>query len=241
MSVEQQAAFLRLWNKIPPHLHDIRFCIRHHDWGVPDLDKLADVLSTYEHRFSRDKTDLGHCTALPFRIELKPGTRPIKQRSYRRNPVINAKVQIEIDKLLAAGVLRKSNSNWASPLVVVMKKDGNIRLTCNYQRLNDATIIPVLPLPSIDELLDSLGGSTLFSVLHLASGFFQAAIEPDSIPLTAVCTQTGLYEWLRMPMGTSGSPGRFQRLVAQVRDVYSGYSIYRRHSGAFQISVASRI
>ena len=117
---------------------------------MPDLDKLADVLSTYEHRFSRDKTDLGHCTALPFRIELKPGTRPIKQRPYRRNPVINAKVQIEIDKLLAAGVLRKSNSNWASPLVVVMKKDGNIRLTCNYQRLNDATIIPFLPLPSID-------------------------------------------------------------------------------------------
>ena len=97
-----------------------------------------------------------------------------------------------------------------------MKKDGNTRLTCNYQRLNDATIIPVLPLPSIDELLDSLGGSKVFSVLDLASGFFQAAIEPDSIPLTAACTQTGLYERLRMPMGASGSPGCFQRLMAQV-------------------------
>ena len=123
MSVEQRAPFLRLWDKIPPHLHDSRFGICHHDWGVPEFDKLADVLSTYEHRFSRDKTDLCHCTALPFRIELKPGTRPIKQRPYRRSPVITAKVEIKIDKLLAAGVSRKSNSNWASPLVVVTKKD----------------------------------------------------------------------------------------------------------------------
>ena len=134
-------------------------------------------------------------------------------------------MQIEIEKILAAGVLRKSNSNWASPLVVVMKKDGNIRLTCNYQRLNDATIIPVLPLPSI-ELLDSLGGSTVFSGLDVARGFFQAAIEPDSIPLTAVCTQTGLYEWLRMPMGTSGSPGCFQRLIAQVCEGLQRVQLY---------------
>ena len=155
---------------------------------------------------SREKTDLGHFTAIPFGIELKPGTRPIKQRPYRRNPAINAKTHIKIDKLLAADVLRKSNFNWASPLVVVTKKDGNIRLTCNYQRLNDATIMPVLTVPSIDELLDSLAGSKVFSVLDLAIGFFQAAVEPDSIHLTALCTQTGLYEWLRMPMGTSGSP-----------------------------------
>ena len=132
MSVDQRAAFLRLWDKIQPHLHDVRFGIRHRDWGVTDLDMLADVLCTYKHRFLRDKRDLGHCTALPFRIELKPRTRPIKQRPYRRNPVISAKVQIEIDKLLAAGLLRKSNSSWAKPLVVVMKKDGNIHLTCNF-------------------------------------------------------------------------------------------------------------
>ena len=90
-----------------------------------------------------------------------------------------------------------------------MKKGGNVRSTCNYQRSNDATIIPLLPLPFIDELLDSFGGSKVFSVLGLASGFVQAAIEPGSISLTAVCTKTGLYEWLRVPMGTSGSPGSF--------------------------------
>ena len=226
MSEDQQSPFLKLWDKIPPHLHDINFGINHAEWGTVEIAQLADVLLHYEYRFSRDKTDVGHCTALPFRIELNPGTCLIKQRPYRRNPAINAKVQIEIDKLLAAGVRRKSNFHWASPLVVVMKKDGNIRLTCNYQRLNDATIIPVLPLPSIDELLDSLGGSTVFSVLDLASGFFQAAIEPDSIPLTAVCTKTGLYEWLRMPMGTSGSPGSFQRLMTQVCEGLQRVQLY---------------
>lgn len=72
------------------------------------------------------------------------------------------------------------------------------------------------PLPSIDELLRSLGGSKVLRVLDLASGFFQEAIEPDSIPLTAVCTQTVLCGWLRMPMGVSGSSGRSQRLTAHV-------------------------
>ena len=124
-------SFFRLCLNIPPYLHHIRSGIRHHDWGVPELDTLADALSRYEDRFSGDKTDLGHGTALPLRIELKPGARPIKQRPYRRNPAINAKVHINIDKFLAAGVMCKSNSRWASPLVVVMRKDGNIRLTCN--------------------------------------------------------------------------------------------------------------
>ena len=91
VSEEQQTAFVKLWEKIPPHLHDIKFGTNHAEWGAVEIAQLADVLFHHEHSFSRDKTDLGHCTAIPFRIELKPGTRTIKQRPHRCIPAINAK------------------------------------------------------------------------------------------------------------------------------------------------------
>ncbi|CAN0060472.1 unnamed protein product, partial [Sphacelaria rigidula] len=152
------------------------------------------LLRKYSHRFSRDMMDLGYCTVDLFRIELKPGTRPVKQRPYRHNPAVQKKVQVEIDRILAAGILRRSYSNWSSPLVVVNKADDSIRMTCNYKKLNDSTIIPVLPIPIIEELLDELGGAKIFPCLDITSGYFNVAIHQDSIPLTAICTQSGLYE-----------------------------------------------
>ena len=62
MSEEQQPTFLKLWDKIPPHLSDINFGINHAEWGAVEIAQLADVLLHNEHRFSRDKTDLGHFT-----------------------------------------------------------------------------------------------------------------------------------------------------------------------------------
>ena len=83
-------------------------------------------------------------------------------------------------------------SPWASPLVVVPKKDGNIRITVNYKRLNSVTVVGKLPIPRIDEVSDSLGEGKIFCTFDLASGFFQNAIHPDTVPLTAFCTSSGL-------------------------------------------------
>ena len=121
-----------------------------------------------------------------------------------------------IDKLLLAGILRRSYSNWASPLVVVTKSDGSIRLTCKYKKINEQNIFPVLPLPMVDDLLSELGYSRVFSTTDLISGFFQCAIDKDSTPLTAVCTQDGLWEWTVMPQGLASSPGWFQSIMLRV-------------------------
>ena len=145
---------------------------------------------------------------------------------HRRSPIINRKIQIEIDRLISCGILRKSTSNWASPLVAVLKKDGSLRITCNFKRLNAATVVPVFPMPMVSDLISSLGGSKVFSVLDLLSGYFQAAIEESSIPLTAVCTASGLYEWTRMPQGCAGSPANFQSLMAIVCDGLERIQVY---------------
>ena len=84
------------------------------------------------------------------------------------------KVQTEIDKLVLAGILRRSYSNWSSPLVVIAKADGRIRLTCNSKRVNAQSIIPVMPLPTVDDLLSDLGGANVFSTMDLVSGFSSA-------------------------------------------------------------------
>ncbi|CAM9916655.1 unnamed protein product [Ectocarpus sp. 13 AM-2016] len=75
--------------------------------------------------------------------------------------------------MIAAGTLRRSHSEWASPVVCVMKKNGSVRVTANLKRLNDATVVPCSLLPNVSECIDQLGGSALFSVVDLVSVFFK--------------------------------------------------------------------
>ncbi|CAM9304430.1 unnamed protein product [Laminaria digitata] len=151
----QREAFARLWQRVPLHLHEIHFDFEKPLWTAADIGALGDLLCKYEHRFSHHSTDLGHVTVDPFRIILKTDARPVKRRPYRHSPVLAAKVKTEIDKLVLAGILRRSYSNWLSPLVVIAKADG----TCNYKRVNEQSMIPVMPLPTIDDLLSDLGGA----------------------------------------------------------------------------------
>ena len=108
----------------------------------------------------------------------------------------------------------------------VPKKSGGIRITVNYQKLNKVNKIPQIAIPRVDEVLDTLGDGSVFSVFDLFSGFTQLTIHPDTIPLTAFCTPNGLYEWLRMPHGAAGAPAWF---VLVMRLVTAGLDIIRMY------------
>ena len=108
----------------------------------------------------------------------------------------------------------------------VPRTSGGIRITVNYQKLNKVTEIPQIAIPRVDEVLDTLGGGSVFSVFDLFSGFTQLTIHPDTIPLTAFCTPNGLYEWLRMPQGASGAPAWF---VSVMRLVTAGLDNIRMY------------
>ena len=131
----------------------IRFGLDNAAWQLQDKGALGDTLCEFEHRFSKHSTDLGHVTVDPVRIVLKQDATPVKQKHYRHSPGLAAKVRTEIDELLLTSILRGSYLNWTGPLVVVAKSDGRIRLTCNYKNINEQSIIPVLPLPVVDDLL----------------------------------------------------------------------------------------
>ena len=172
------------------------------------------------------QTRHGACSLRPFEIKALPGTHPIQSRPYRPNPVLSKQVDAILDSYLAAGLIQHSTSPWFSPLVCVPKKSGGIQITVNYQKLNKVTEIPQIAIPRVDEVLDTLGGGSVFSVFDLFSGFTQPTIHPDTIPLTAFCTPSGLYEWLRTPQGAAVSPTWFVCVMRLVTDGLDNIRMY---------------
>ena len=139
-------------------MREIKFEIGGRGWNPKIIRRLGDVLIEYQHRFSGGKKDLGLYKNDPFEIKLKEDAKiPIVSRSYTYNPVVAREVDLIIEKYLKAGIIRRSQSPYAAPIVVVLKKNEGIRITCNYRRLNEATVILQTPIPRIDELLDTLG------------------------------------------------------------------------------------
>ena len=200
---------------LPDYVQQLRVDLE--GWSAPQVQQLCDLMQKYMSTLlSSSKWDVGYCDTLPFRVELKPDAKPARDRPYRYSPRMTDLVKVEIDKLLAAGIIRPSLSEWASPVVAVLKPDGTARITVNYRKLNAQTVVPQIPLPHIEDLLNSLGGSAIFTTMDITSGYFTSAIDADTIPLTAMVTSFGLYEWTRCPQGAAGAPGHFTRLMQMV-------------------------
>ena len=138
---------------------------------------------------------------------------PTAQKSRRLFGEKFDAVKKEFDRLLDAGIIRPSKSEWASPLVVVKKQDGSWRPCGDYRQLNEQTIPDKYPLPRIQDLLDKLGGSTIFSKLDLKKAFHQIPIAEKDIHKTAVITSFGLYEYCKMPFGLKNCSAVFQRFM----------------------------
>ena len=177
-----------------------------------EQEKFRELLKTYECVFSRHDRDLGFCDTVKHTIETGDAA-PIRQRYRSLPPAQYQEVREHIKELVDAGIIRESVSPWASPIVVVRKKDQSIRLCVDYRRLNSVTAKNSFPLPRIDESLQALGGAKYFSVLDLTSGYYQVAMEEKDQEKTAFVTPFGLWEYTRMPFGLCNSPATFQRLM----------------------------
>ncbi|WVZ93549.1 hypothetical protein U9M48_039520 [Paspalum notatum var. saurae] len=132
-------------------------------------------------------------------------------------PTEHEEVKKNIDELLAKGYIRPSSSPWAFPVLLVEKKDTDVKRMCvDYRALNKVTIKNKYPLPRIDDLFDQLQGACVFSKIDLRSGYHQLKIRPSDIPKTAFTTKYGLYEYTVMSFGLTNAPAYFMQLMNSV-------------------------
>ena len=123
----------------------------------------------------------------------------------------------QVQQMLSSGVIRPSNSPWASPVVMVKKKDGSLRFCVDFRQLNVATIKDAHPIPRIDDLLDALHGARWFTTLDLKSGYWQVPIQEQDKEKTAFRTNSGqLFEFNQVPFGLCNAPATFSRLMDRV-------------------------
>lgn len=161
-------------------------------------------------------------------IHLKPGKdKPFRSRVYRASPVKDAAIQAQLDKGLANGSIRPSNSPWASPVVVQDKKGTDEKRVCvDYQVLNEVTIDDAYPIPLISDIFDNLRDGKIFSVIDLRAAYHQVRMREKDIPLTAFICRQGLFEWTRMPNGLKGAPQTWQRYANKVMEGLQHTKVY---------------
>ena len=170
------------------------------------------ALIKYQDVFAKTDFDLGNFTAIKHEIHTGD-SQPSKQR-MRRTPMCFAQEEeAHLKKMLEAGVIQPSVSEWASPPVLVRKRDGGVRWCVDYRALNSHTTKDVYPLPLIEECLDTLSGHTWFSKLDANSAYWQVHIKPEHQRKTAFTTKYGLFEFNRMPFGLCNAPATFSRVM----------------------------
>lgn len=158
-----------------------------------DQAQVKALLLKYRSVFATHEGDLGCTTLISHEIPLLDDV-PVRQRYRQIPPSEYEVVKAHIHQLLQNQVIRESSSPYASPIVLVKKKDGTLRLCADYRQLNNKTRKDAFPLPRIEESLDALSGAHWFSTLDLASGYNQVPVSEKDKPKTAFCTPFGLFE-----------------------------------------------
>ena len=183
------------------------------NWPQESQEEMRKVFEDYHYLFALEDLELGKTGLVKHVIKLDD-PKPFHERYRRIPPHQYDKVKKHLKEMVEIGAIRKSQSPWASAVVLVRKKTGELRFCIDLRKINSRTIKDAQTLPRIDDSLDSLNGAVIFTSLDLKSGYWQVEMDEDSIPYTAFTVgPLGFYECLRMPFGLTNAPATFQRLM----------------------------
>jgi len=159
--------------------------------------------------------DLETTDALEHKIEVKDVV-PIRQKTRSVPYAYQAEFRNTLEEMKSSLMIEESHSPWASAVRLVKKKDGTLRITVDYRKLNNVTIKDAYPIPRIDNMLSKLSKARIFTTLDLASGYYQVRMHIDSKKYTAFTCDYGFFEYNVMPMGLTNACATFQRLMNKV-------------------------
>ena len=186
---------------------------------------LQDILDGNSSVFSPELGTLKGATAT---IQLDPSAQPRFCKARTVPYALKGKIEKELDRLVKQGVIEPiSFSEWAAPIVPVLKKDGTVRICGDYKlSVNQASKIDSYPLPRIDDLFASLAGGKTFTKLDLANAYQQIPLDDQSKKIVAINTHKGLFQYNRLPFGISAAPSIFQRTMETLLQGLSGVCLY---------------
>ena len=185
------------------------------DFNNSQVEQIHQLLNEYSDIFAVDSKNPGTTPLVQHRIDI--GTNlPTHQAPYRVSRQESDRIHEQVTEMLQNNIAQPSISPFASPVILVPKKDGSIRFCVDYRKLNAITVRDVYPLPRIDDSLTVLNSGKIFSSLDLSSGYWQIPMAPDDKHKTAFVTDRGLFEFNVMPFGLTNAPATFQRFMDAV-------------------------
>ena len=198
--------------------HDLNILKKSVDKDIPKRfhDRLGSLVKEFSDTFSTSEWDLAKCDVTTHRIEVEPGSEPVKIPTRRMPLHYKEDLQKKIDVFLEKDVITPCHSPYSAPAMLLAKKNGKLRLVIDYRQLNKQTIKSTWPIPSIEEMFDTLEGSAYFTSIDMSAGFYQVPMAESSQDYTTFSTPFGSFKWPRMPMGLTGSPPILQCLVEKV-------------------------
>ncbi|KAG0441069.1 Retrovirus-related Pol polyprotein from transposon 17.6, partial [Dictyocoela muelleri] len=177
-----------------------------------------EICEKYKEIFTGD----GDVNCLDFEhsIELFENHKSFSCMRYKRSKEDEVIIDEKVREFLNKDLIKESESRYISPVVLVKKRNGEVRFCIDYRRLNKITVKKEFPIPLIEETLNELAGATVFSTLDLKSGYHQLRVRSEDRHKTAFMTKKGVFEWKRLPFGLINAPFTFQKVMTKIFEDY---------------------
>lgn len=203
----------------PPEMQPRREPINEDEVNVGDnvtpeqKQQLTQILNEYRSTIAKNLDELGKTNLIEMDIQVKPNSNPVYSKPYKATQAERAEIKRIVSEWKAAGVVRETSSPYASPVLLVKKKDGSSRLVVDYRKLNAQSQRMPFPLPDLDECLEALHGAKCFASLDLYNGYLQVPLTENAKEKTAFITPDETGEFERSMFGLMNSPFYFSKMM----------------------------
>lgn len=181
-----------------------------------DVFAVSDLRQVLQQQYPEVFKGVGKLKTRQVRLHINPEVRPVAQ-PLRRIPFnLRGAVESRIKELMDLDIIEPVNgpTPWVNPVVIVPKSGNDVRLCLDMRRANEAIVRERFPIPTVDEILQGMNGSTIFSKLDLKWGYHQLELIPESRDITTFAVHNGVYRYKRLLFGVSSASEQYQHEIA---------------------------